>query len=497
MPIVLGPILRFQGIQHNQWKVSVLLVTENESIAPAVRYGVGRFLAGMTRIGERDFDTAMNWQMTRHDITVEMMATEQQIDYEVDNVVYRFTIPAVGALPRCSYAACNGFSDAKLIKKVDSPNQLWNDLLAKHAQNSFHLLLMGGDQLYTDSMWQELPSLHAWSESDNRSVLPLTDQMRREVGDFFYRIYVKRWAQKEVKQALASIPTLMMWDDHDILDGWGSYPKEQQESAVFQHIFEQAKECFVLYQLHGASTDGGILPNQQAFNSFYQIGKLGILVLDLRSERTMEQVISSESWDVIYQKLDNLAVNQLDHLFVMSSIPVVHADFNALESLFGIIPGRQELEDDLRDQWLSRPHRYERIRLIHRLLDFSANKKCRVTLLSGDVHVAALGMIESSRHATQGNTHIINQLTSSGIVHPSPNAVVLFFLNHIGGEIETIDRDITARMTEFPTTNRCFIGSRNWLSLEPDDINLQRRYWANWWVEGEDAPYTKVIHAAS
>jgi hypothetical protein len=26
----------------------------------------------------------------------------------------------------------------------------------------------------------------------------------------------------------------MSWDDHDIFDGWGSYPEELQESAVFQ-----------------------------------------------------------------------------------------------------------------------------------------------------------------------------------------------------------------------------------------------------------------------
>jgi hypothetical protein len=37
-----------------------------------------------------------------------------------------------------------------------------------------------------------------------------------------------------------------------------------------------------------------------------------------------------------------------------------------LEKLLGIFPGRQELEDDLRDQWLSIPHRQERLRLIHR-----------------------------------------------------------------------------------------------------------------------------------
>jgi hypothetical protein len=27
---------------------------------------------------------------------------------------------------------------------------------------------------------------------------------------------------------------LMVWDDHDIFDGWGSYPSYLQSSAIFQ-----------------------------------------------------------------------------------------------------------------------------------------------------------------------------------------------------------------------------------------------------------------------
>jgi len=46
-------------------------------------------------------------------------------------------------------------------------------------------------------------------------------------------------------------------------------------------------------------------------------------------------------------------------------------------------------------------------------------------------------------------------------------------------------------MYEFPATTRRLIGARNFLTLEPD---TQDRLWANWWVEGESDPTTKVIH---
>ncbi|MDF5950495.1 hypothetical protein P4193_02460 [Pseudomonas aeruginosa] len=80
------------------------------------------------------------------------------------------------------------------------------------------------------------------------------------------------------------------------------------------------------------------------------------------------------------------------------------------------MPGQWELEDDLRDHWRSKPHRDERQRLIKRLLNFSA-KGTRVTIVSGDVHVAAAAVIESSLPQHGNGAGAIFQLVSTGIVH--------------------------------------------------------------------------------
>jgi hypothetical protein len=183
----------------------------------------------------------------------------------------------------------------------------------------------------------------------------------------------------------------------------------------------------------------------------------------------------------------------------MVSIPVVYPGFALLESALGIFPGRQDLQDDLRDHWTSRPHRGERLRLIHRLLAFSESKECRVTLISGDVHVAACGTIESRRKPSRGdNTDVITQLISSPIVHVPPPGVVRFFLDQRGGSEEEIDRGIVGRILQFPTTQDRFLSSRNWLSLMPDEDATAGdpfRIWAQWWVESDlEHPYTKVIH---
>jgi phosphodiesterase/alkaline phosphatase D-like protein len=57
---------------------------------------------------------------------------------------------------------------------------------------------------------------------------------------------------------MARIPTVMMWDDHDIFDGWGSFSEPMQHSPVFQTLFNHARRAFWVFQLQRAVDD---LPN--------------------------------------------------------------------------------------------------------------------------------------------------------------------------------------------------------------------------------------------
>jgi hypothetical protein len=211
----------------------------------------------------------------------------------------------------------------------------------------------------------------------------------------------------------------------------------------------------------------------------------------MRSQRNAEtQVIGADHWNEIYTWIDGLS-NEVIHLLVMSSIPVVYPGFDTVEALLGIFPGHQDLEDDLRDHWNSPPHRDEQLRLIRRLL--SVRREIRPLILSGDVHVAALGVVETTRPRAQQTA--INQLISSGIVHPGPGAVVLLALRGLFDSDQEIERGVVARMMKFPNSPSKFIGSRNFLSLEPDtdDKHPRPRIWANWIFEGSDIPLTKVI----
>jgi hypothetical protein len=488
LAIQLGPLLKFSGIEGGKWKISILLICDADDQPPVLELAPpGIPTLDKPKLLKSWGEQSPTHKVWRYDLAIPQSPATQKITYTVGQTDYALAVPAKSEPPACAYASCNGFSDPKLMKKVKDKNALWKKMYERHQIRPYHLLLLGGDQIYTDSIWQEVPSLQQWVELslETRNQAAFTQQMQAEVDKFFFQLYLSRLRQAEVANMLSSIPTVMMWDDHDIFDN----------SPVFQGIFCIAREYFQLFQLHSnaATPPAGLLPNQTGFNCGFRVGAYGILALDLRSERTEEQVMTHESWNAVYQWLDQQ--KGCSHLLVLSSIPVIHPDFATLETLLRALPGQQELEDDLRDHWLSRPHRQERLRMIHRFLGWSAEAKGRVTLISGDVHVGALGILESDREDTPINARIINQLTASGIVHPAPPAMALFYLEHVGDRVEQVDRGITATMFQFPGTSHRYIGARNFLSLEPDTPESnQGRLWANWWVEGEASAYTKVIH---
>jgi hypothetical protein len=495
MAKILGPVLGFRGVSAQGWRISILTVTDGAAPKITVTSPARIAVTAPREIGKSGPHIA--W---RSDVTIPQKPKEAtEVSYRVDKTdSHTFTVPAQNMTPRMAYGSCNGFSDPKAMKSVDENNRLWEVLFNKHDAQPYHLMLLGGDQVYADALWTMSPTMRAWAElpfKDGNNAA-FTPEMKAEVDKFYFDLYCKCWNQRQPARVLASIPSVMMWDDHDITDGWGSYKSERQQSAVFQGLFEIARKHFVTFQLHGGpqgTDDPAFMNPDQGFSFGHAFGKLGLLVPDMRSERTQSQVLGRESWDPIFDWIDQL--DGLDHLFVMSSIPVIHPTFGLLESLLKLIPGQQEIEDDLKDHWSSRSHLAERLRLIHRLLDFAAKKSTRVTILSGDVHIAALGIIESQRGAATNNSQVINQLTSSGIVHPAPPALIAFALDRLFDNTEDVDRGITATMEKFPGTQKRFLAERNWLSLEPDAPSGAGRIWANWFTEGAQAdPYTKVIH---
>jgi hypothetical protein len=489
MTRLMGPILSFRGSEKGKWQLSAVVVTDGDPPEFAI-----------DGTNPADISHDVLWSRPEGNVhrflfSFDLGAGESTSSYKVDGEKFEVALPGKGN-PRMAYASCNGFSHPKYMKHVDRKNRLWEQMDEKHGIKPYHLLLLGGDQVYADPIWEAVASIKQWNHLPDKAAYasPFTPEMATDVEKFYFDLYVDRWEQPEVRAMMTRVPSVAMWDDHDIFDGWGSYLPGRQNCPVFQGIGGIATKAFAVFQQHVTADEkrpGNIAPDY-GYSFGYVVGKIGILAIDMRFERSLDAVLSPQHWSLIYSWIDGL--KGLDHLILLSSIPVVYPGFDTLEGLLGFLPGRQDLEDDLRDHWNTNQHKDERLRLIHRLFSFAANTNIRPTIISGDVHVAAVGVIESTREPSKPEI-VINQLISSGIVHPGPNAVVLFCLKHLFDSTDEVDRGIVARMTEFPGNKAKFIGQRNFLSLEPDD---QRRIWANWILEAvpesETHPVTKVLH---
>lgn len=507
MSLLLGPILHFRGIHAGKYQVSALLVIDKDDPKPAVDTS-NCSVDAITKIASIPFGDPVQdvWRID--------LSTFQKLGEESQQCICSFAggeanfyVPPQGVSPRVAYGSCNGFSADKYRKKVkERQNERWLNMAERHKikDKPFHILVLGGDQVYTDDLMVIPGPMKEWADLEQKNQVDAkwNNELEAQVDQYFANLYISSWNQNGPGQMLQSIPVICSWDDHDITDGWGSYLQELHESEIYQNLFRIASRYYRLFQHQLGETEvhPAMVPNTKGHSLGYRgLGDLAFLVLDLRSERQPDikngdefiptRIVSKKSWEAIFEWLDNPDTTKHKHLVVYSSLPVAYLDLNAAEVALNALPGQWELEDDLRDHWRSKPHRDERQRLIKRLLNFSACGT-RVTIVSGDVHVAAAAVIESRLPQHLNGSGAIFQLVSTGIVHTPPPAVAVYFMEQFGAGEEVIEYGITARMLPIGFKGHYLVPERNWLSLEPDK---KGRIWANWHVEGHDHLLTQVI----
>jgi hypothetical protein len=508
--ILVGPVLGFRGLQEGRWNTSALVVLQGNDHPPQLIISVAGELPEEAKAIL--LKTYAGCQVWRLEWSVAQTAQQQTVAYSIDGgQPFRYVVPEQNKSLRICYGSCFGVHHQQDLNKVQNRNTMWKVLLKVHQQRPYHLFILGGDQVYADQVWETVQPLKDWlgKPLKKRVQAPFTADMEQQVAQFYFGLYCQMWRQKKAAAILSQVPTLMMWDDHDIFDGWGSYSPEQQDSAVFAGIYAQAREHFRLFQLQAKDDDDlgeGALHARHSFTYAHRIGDLALVALDLRSERSQNQVMSPETWNRVQHWMEEALTEKhmagsrqgqsCRHLLVLSGIPIVNANLTLLEAVLEISPGIQRIEDDLKDQWLSRAHQQERLRFIHLLFGFSKQSGCRVTLVSGDAHMAFWGYLQAARDpGSSRETQVINQLTSSAMVNLPPPALVIYMMEKILGEkVEEVDSGITARLLKFPGTSRYIIGARNWLSLTLDD---RLSIGVEWYVEGETKPYAQFIHPVS
>lgn len=458
----------------------------------------------------------------------------------------RFVVPSFSQSMRIMFHSCNGFSVGTDVDEWSGP-ALWNDVLRMHKQKPFHVMIGGGDQIYNDGVRVDGP-LHPWTRIGNprkRREFPFDAALRDKCDLYYFENYVKWYSTGAFARANAEIPQVNVWDDHDIIDGFGSYTDHFMKCAVFRGIGEVSFKYYLLFQHHvpppksnnysssgrnqdleGESVGTGLAQvsdisvckereedpcfilgdgpgpyvGERSRSIYMQLGaRLAFLGIDARTERTRHQVNYESTYDLIFRRLrsEMNTSTQIKHLIVLLGVPIayprlawlenifnspiigpirfLHKRFGIAGGLFNHFDGQVDLLDDLDDHYTSRQHKRERRDLVHRLQSLAQKYNIRITILGGDVHLAAVGRFYSAPKLAipieHDHRYMANVVSSAITNKPPPKAVANLLarrnkIHHLDHEthetlMKLFDRD-PGDSNKTANSNHCTMPSRNY-----------------------------------
>ncbi|KAJ5549789.1 hypothetical protein N7535_002270 [Penicillium sp. DV-2018c] len=571
--LVSGPLLNLKNMNYGTstiWQGSVLIVTRPFPEQPRLHMrqlgsidgaqaGGGDDQKNQTVEGLKLYEDPEK-AFWRFSLAVPVETFEALWEYDIPGLYnesgeqvqapWQFIVPAEDQSMRIMFHSCNGFSVGTDMNAWVGPN-LWNDVMRVHQQKPFHVMVGGGDQIYNDGIRVDGP-LKAWTSIGNphkRRGHHFDNQMRADCDEYYYANYVRWYNTEPFRTANGRIPQVNIWDDHDIIDGFGSYTDHFMKCAVFRGIGGVAFKYYCLFQHHIAppkstfTTDapqtmhavGGtagvdprqventyVLENQveddswiigkrpgpyveeRSRNLYMRFGKrIAFMGLDARTERTRHQINYEDTYGLVFDRLQReilAAEGDIKHLVVLLGVPIAYPRLAWLENIltspviapirllnkrFGVaggffneFDGQVDLLDDLDDHYTARQHKHERKALIQRLQEFARSHSIRVTILSGDVHLAAVGRFYSKPKLNLAgeNDHrfIVNVVSSAITNKPPPKAVANLLARR--NKIHHLDRECDETLMPFfdkqpggveksATWNKVTMPSRNYATL--------------------------------
>jgi hypothetical protein len=287
-----GPVLRYQDINVDQrrWIGSALIVTDRRDPPRLVIRDPTKGQVGYSRA--RLLDSWEGNHFYRYDIQLTLLNhREKNITYWFETEhghrtdtpqTWNFFVPALDEAHNWAFYSCNGFTS-----DVEDPetnfhgaNPLWDDLLTAHDAKPFHTMIGGGDQIYNDDVLAT-PEMVEWlaKDEEERAATEFDGQKRYAVEKYYFDHYCQHFSTGTYSQALSLIPSVNSWDDHDILDGYGSYPPKYQLCEVMQGMFLihffNSRPWFLFRTFVGFSPQCRFLPPELSFSAFFVCPALG------------------------------------------------------------------------------------------------------------------------------------------------------------------------------------------------------------------------------
>ena len=272
------------------------------------------------------------------------------------------------------------FAQKKLFKKkTELVNMdMWDIMSAafqrrRNEKGDLDFIIAGGDQCYVDSaanldIWRHLNKV---MRKENGQLLPTEESML----EWYRDIYRGYWGFEPVQHVFSSFPTYMIWDDHEICDGWGSYflPDELDEilPSFKERNLTPEDTMSILARMKSAATQA-YEEYQHAHNPITRPGEwdygfthksCAFYVLDGRGHRDVNRneyrILGDEQFERFKDWVKDLNPQSVKALFVVSAVPVLHTSAVLGAQAFNMMIDALDLTDDLRDAWEHPLHQQE------------------------------------------------------------------------------------------------------------------------------------------
>lgn len=284
-------------------------------------------------------------------------------------------------------------------------SDLWADLRDRYViPGDVNLLLHVGDQIYGDATF-------ARSLTIIKSSQPKTKKAQDEqILEAYRRLYRAWWAEPATREVLANVSNLMIWDDHEIRDDWGSRPEDSNPDSVEYRIGTLARQAYREYQRQLWDD----LPHSDAEHHFHVWGNIGVLFCDLRGGRSFTRdaarpYLSTPQWNDISTALTTGVFSTVRALIVVTSVPLVYLGRHITDL-------GTSAADDLFDHWSHPLHNKEQVEMVRALREWkeAAPGQRELLVVGGDVHVGGETRIMRDK------TAIFKQLITSPITNTPP-----------------------------------------------------------------------------
>lgn len=355
------------------------------------------------------------------------------------------TLALQGDLKFAFYSCHMPYKNRQLTENASQ----WSNLKEVIERFNVDFLIAGGDQVYSDG--NPKVSIIEFLKKHKDKLLREDPQTQVEIMKSWYQdVYKGYWGFKDLNQIYAHHPVYMTWDDHEIMDGWGSYDEEaleyllkdglwetsserRENRSLMYRMFQAASEVYYYYQ-HSHNPDTGLTPSivqdpsttpHRQWHYHFYAQESAFFVMDTRGHKSLDQrdphhphtnsLLGQLQIDDFKEFLASSQTRESKALFITSAVPFVHwsqfvVDLAEVTNLLGT-------RDDVRDEWDHPINHPERNQILDAIFEFAETNDTKVFILSGDVHCAA-----SFQLIKAGSQAKVYQLTSSAITYAKNQA---------------------------------------------------------------------------